>query len=348
MTGGAGFVGSSLAVFLKGAGCGEVVCFDNLKRRGSELTLPRLREHGIRFVHGDIRNRGDLEDLPPADVLIECSAEPSVLAGYAGSSPAYLLDTNLSGAVNCFEWARRCRAAVLFLSTSRVYPYDRLRRLPLRPGETRFEWEGELQPGAGPDGISEEFPLDGVRSLYGATKLAAELILAEYSDAYGLPFIINRCGVVTGPWQFGKTDQGVFMYWLLSHYFKRPLSYIGFGGEGKQVRDLLHVIDLAELVKAELDGLSGCSGKTYNVGGGREVSLSLKEATEICRELTGNRVQIQPVLDERPADIPWYLTDSSRVRNDLGWRPKFKQKDILADMMEWVEANEQRLQTALG
>ncbi|MFP5212655.1 MAG: NAD-dependent epimerase/dehydratase family protein, partial [Acidobacteriota bacterium] len=94
ITGGAGFVGSSLAVHLRQAGLGkEIVCFDNLKRRGSELTLPRLREHSIRFVHGDVRNRADLAELPDADVLIECSAEPSVLAGYSGS-PLYLLDSN--------------------------------------------------------------------------------------------------------------------------------------------------------------------------------------------------------------------------------------------------------------
>ena len=97
-------------------------------------------------------------------------------------------------------------------------------------------------------GVAEDFPLAGARTLYGSTKLAAELLIEEYRAAYGLRAVVNRCGVVAGPWQMGKVDQGVFTYWMLAHHFRRPLSYIGFGGSGKQVRDLLHVEDLIELL----------------------------------------------------------------------------------------------------
>jgi CDP-paratose 2-epimerase len=346
ITGGAGFVGSSLAVYLKESGYGEVTCVDNLKRRGSELTLPRLKRHGIRFIHGDVRNRDDFTCLPPADVLIECSAEPSVLAGYGGS-PIYLLDCNLGGAINCIEWARRCRAMVIFLSTSRVYPYDRLQHLPLAVGERRFIWDGASVEGAGPDGVAETFPLNGARSLYGATKLAAELVLAEYGDAYGLPYVINRCGVITGPWQFGKTDQGIFMYWLLNHYFNRPLSYIGYGGEGNQVRDLMHVHDLADLIKIQLTNLSACNGKTYNIGGGKGISLSLKETTGLCRELTGCQVAMTSIKETRPADIPWYITDAGLAAGELGWQPRRGPRSILADMLDWIKCHEEQLVSAL-
>jgi len=86
--------------------------------------------------------------------------------------------------------------------------------------------------GVSSKGITRDFPIDGFRSLYGATKLSAELILKEYSMNYGIPAIINRCGAIAGPWQLARADQGVFTHWMVSHYFRRGLSYIGFGGQG--------------------------------------------------------------------------------------------------------------------
>lgn len=346
ITGGAGFVGSSLAVWFRETQGADVVCLDNLKRRGSELTLPRLKRYGAQFHHGDVRQRDDLAALPAADVLIECSAEPSVLAGNNGQG-LYLLDTNLVGAVNCFEWARQTGAAVVFLSTSRVYPYDRLRDVPLVPGETRLLWQGPDLPGAGPGGVREDFPLPGRRSLYGASKLAAELLLTEYGDIYGFPYVIDRCGVITGPWQFGKTDQGVFMYWLLNHYLQSPLQYIGYGGEGKQVRDFLHVHDLAELIHLQIKNLDSCSGKTYNIGGGVENSLSLRETTVICQDLTGNRIPVTGVAEDRVADIPWYITDSTLVNKDLGWKPRRRAEQTFSEMFAWMKEYKEQLVTSL-
>src|SRR3972149_3096181 len=122
VTGGAGFVGSSLAIeFRRNRKDIEVVAFDNLKRRGSELNIPRLKENRVEFIHGDIRNIEDFEAIGKADLIIECPAEPSVMAGF-NSSPEYLINTNLLGTVNCLEYARKCDAEVVFLSTSRVYP----------------------------------------------------------------------------------------------------------------------------------------------------------------------------------------------------------------------------------
>ena len=112
-------MGSSLALMLAAAGGSTVTAFDNLHRRGSELALPRLRAAGVDFIHGDVRNTEDLENLPGADVLIECAAEPSVRAGYDRDT-RYLVNTNLVGTLNCLEYARRHGAAIVFLSTSRV------------------------------------------------------------------------------------------------------------------------------------------------------------------------------------------------------------------------------------
>ena len=226
---------------------------DNLRRRGSELNLPRLREAGVRFVHGDVRRPEDLAELPEApEAIVECSAEPSAQSGYGGS-PEYLVQTNLVGCYNCLELARRAKAAFLFLSTSRVYPAARVNALAFEESGTRFVLsERQAVAGASGQGIGEDFPLEGARSLYGMTKLAAELMIAEYGDAYGVPYVIDRCGLIAGPWQMGKTDQGVVALWMAAHYFKRPLSYIGFGGTGKQVRDILHVDDLCDLVAEQI------------------------------------------------------------------------------------------------
>ena len=253
ITGGAGFVGSNLAVSLASRHPGwQVVALDNLYRRGSELNLPRLREAGVEFVEGDVREPGDLDQLPAITALIECSAEPSVMSGVDGDT-GYLVHTNLTGAYNCLERARRDRAFVVFLSTSRVYPVAPQVGLRLEEAETRFELAAEQEvPGVSPAGISERFPIDGSRTLYGATKLAAELLIEEYRASLGVPAVIDRCGVIAGPWQMGKVDQGVFTHWMLAHLFRNPLSYIGFGGHGKQVRDLLHVEDLVDLVERQL------------------------------------------------------------------------------------------------
>jgi CDP-paratose 2-epimerase len=147
--------------------------------------------------------------------------------------------------------AARRRAGV-FLSTSRVDPVAHLSALAYEEAPERFELLPEQdQQGASDRGIAEDFPLDGARTLYGSTKLAAELLLAEYAAEYDIRTVIDRFGVVAGPWQMGKVDQGVFTYWMLAHYFGRPLRYVGFGGSGKQVRDLLHV-DVVDLVEEQL------------------------------------------------------------------------------------------------
>jgi len=165
VTGGAGFVGGNVAIALAERLAGaEVVAFDNLSRRGSELNLPRLRDAGVTFVHGDVRDKEDLLSLDPIDALVECSAEPSVMAGVDGS-PDYVIRTNLMGAYHCLELARRDSAQVVFLSTSRVYPLRHLLGIQLDEADTRFEIAPAQElPGVSPAGISEEFPLWGARS----------------------------------------------------------------------------------------------------------------------------------------------------------------------------------------
>jgi CDP-paratose 2-epimerase len=349
ITGGAGFVGANLGVRLAESHPDwDVIALDNLYRRGSELNLARLERAGIEFIEADVRSPEALARVPEIDALVECSADPSVLTGTDGET-GYAVHTNLMGAYNCLELARRDDAQFVFLSTSRVYPIEPQRRLAYSEGETRFELAAE-QPvaGASAEGISEGFPLDGQRSLYGATKLAAELLIEEYAAGFGMRATVNRCGVISGPWQMGKVDQGVFAFWLFHHHFGLPLGYIGYGGSGKQVRDLLHIDDLAELIEAQLADPQGWAGFVGNVGGGRSCSLSLLETTEICRELTGREVPIEAVAEERQGDVPIYISDCSRLFERTEWRPRREPRRILADLHAWTLDNEAELQASLG
>jgi CDP-paratose 2-epimerase len=340
ITGGAGFVGSSYAVWLARRHEGvRITAADNLKRRGSELNLPRLRAHGIEFIHIDIRNAEDLVTLRP-DLIIDCSAEPSVLAGY-GEGSEYVVRTNLFGTVNCLELARRSAADVVFLSTSRVYPIEALNRIAVTETAERFDIaEAQELAGVSRRGIAESFPLDGARSLYGATKLASEILLHDYAAANGFRYVINRCGVIAGPWQMGKVDQGVFTHWVAAHRFQRPLRYIGWGGEGKQVRDVLFVDDLCELLDIQLSRLPELSGSTFNVGGGAAAAVSLREMTRLCEIITGKQTHVGTDAVTRPGDVRLYITDNTRVESAAGWHPRASPERVLAAINEWMDDHE--------
>ena len=345
VTGGAGFVGSAICLHLAKhyPNC-HVVALDNLMRRGSELNLLRLKQAGVEFLHGDIRNDEDLEPSRlDVDLIFECSAEPSVLAGY--ENPNYVLKTNLCGTINCLELARKTKADFVFLSTSRVYPLTYLNSLAYREAATRFEWDNQAIsfPGVSQAGIAEEFPIDRPRTLYGTSKLASEMLVAEYSDSFGIRSIINRCGVLTGPWQMGKVDQGVFALWMARHFFQQPLKYIGFGGSGKQVRDLLHVNDLIALLELQLEDIERLSGEVFNVGGGREASLSLLETTELCQQITGNTIRMESVGETRPGDIPIYFSDHRKVTEATGWKPQFGPSAILEEIHDWFQQHSNEL-----
>lgn len=349
ITGGAGFVGANLGVLFKEHFPEiSVVAFDNLKRRGSELNLPRLKRSGVSFLHGDIRCREDVDGWPPFDLLIDCSAEPSVQAGLQGS-PLPVIQNNLTGTVHCMEAARRKEAAFLFLSTSRVYPIARVNGLACREEATRFSWTAEERiPGFSAEGIAEGFPLDGARSLYGATKLAGELLLQEYAYTSHLPVLINRCGILTGPWQMGKVDQGVVTLWVARHLFGKPLQYIGFGGSGKQVRDMLHVEDLFRLLVTQMEKPECWDGRVYNVGAGRRISASLLELTEICRNVTQTKIPISRVPETSRVDLRVYISDSTKAKADFQWEPQHAVSHIVSDIAGWIRENRDDLAPILG
>jgi CDP-paratose 2-epimerase len=345
VTGGAGFVGSALALRLAAEhGGAAVTAFDNLCRRGSELNLPRLTRAGVRFVHGDLRNAEDLAAAGPAEWILDCAALPSVQAGYVGPLRP-VIDSNLIGSIACLEHALSSGAGLLFLSTSRVYPIAALRALPLEiRGDRLALARGSAGTGWSEHGIAGDFPLAGARSLYGATKLCSEILIDEYRAMRGLRAISLRCGVIAGPWQQGRVDQGFVSLWAARHRYGGRLDYLGFGGDGRQVRDVLHIDDLCDLVALLMRDATRFTGRDLCAGGGPEHSVSLRELSALLALRCGRRVEIGSRPETHPSDIPWFVTDNRAITAATGWAPRRGIPQLLDDVLAWLDAERAQLE----
>jgi CDP-paratose 2-epimerase len=342
ITGACGFVGSELCLALQEL-LGEVSItgLDNFSRRGSWRNLPRLEERGIRVLHGDIRQASDLESHGPYDWVIDAAANPSVLAGVDGkASSRQLVEHNLLGTVQMLEACKRWEAGFVLLSTSRVYSIPPLAGLEVEVSDRAFQPTGAAlatTAGLSAQGISESFSTAAPVSLYGTTKLASEALALEYFDAFGCPVWVNRCGVLAGAGQFGKADQGIFAFWLHSWREGRPLKYIGFDGQGHQVRDCLHPRDLAALLALQLRaGDAHGKPRLTNVSGGLTSACSLRQLSDWCSERWGPR-QVAQSPEPRPYDLPWVVIDASQCLDHWGWSPRQNQQAILAEIAAFAD-----------
>jgi CDP-paratose 2-epimerase len=321
---------------------------DNLVRRGSETNIDRLEERGISFVHGDVRCPEDFVSLPrDIDMICDASAQPSVVSGYA--NPMFDLTNNTVGVIHVLEFARERRCPLIFCSTNRIYGADRINALPRREAATRFEWdsdawqklpqESRLQGFDPQYGISEEFSLDGAgRSIYGVSKLMADVACQEYADAFDIPVIVNRLGVISGAGQFGKADQGWVVWWAVACWFGTPLKYLGWGG--KQVRDVLFVDDVCRLVELEISQMHRLRCGVFNAGGGAANSLSLLEATNFLEKRLGRSMSITHEHTPRKADTVIYITDNRKVERELGWKPQVSISQGFESIIKWIAENE--------
>jgi len=355
VTGGCGFVGAAVCrVLVERASGVEVTVLDNQRRRGSERNRPQLERLGVRVAHGDLRVAGDIDDLGAFDWVIDAAAEPSVLAGTAaagrGTSRRQLIEHNLLGTAHLLESAARWNAGVVMLSTSRVYSIRALSALPLVECETgiggtsirapafRPDTGQPFPPGATQNGIDEAFSTAAPISLYGATKLACEVLAAEYAHAVGTPLIIDRCGVMAGAGQFGRADQGIFSWWIHSWAAGRRLSYIGFGGRGLQVRDCLHPLDLADLMLLQMKAAKGGEPELVNVSGGIESATSLAQLSAWCEDRFGpHKVEASP--ESRPYDLAWVVLDHGEATRRHAWRPTRTAARIFAEIADHAEQN---------
>lgn len=341
ITGIAGFVGCSIAeYFVKMQPGIEILGIDNLSRRGSENNLENLKNLGCKFFHGDIRCKEDIIDLPKVDWIIDCAANPSVLAGLEGGSQG-LVNNNLTGTIYLLEKCKKDNAGFIMLSTSRVYSINELNNIPLIENEYSFNLgeETSLIPGYSHLGIGENFSTASPISLYGSTKLASEILALEYHYTFGFPVWINRCGVIAGPGQFGKIDQGIFSFWIYQYLLGKPLSFIGFGGEGKQARDLVHPYDIYIIIEKQISQPSSKKNKIINLGGGVENYLSLLQLDNFCKENIDINKVINKIPDNRAFDIPLYITDYSLAEQDWDWRPTIKAEEILQAILKYGHDN---------
>ncbi|GAB5442290.1 MAG: NAD-dependent epimerase/dehydratase family protein [Fuerstiella sp.] len=341
ITGICGFVGSEIALALRQSVLADqlqIVGLDNLSRNGSWRNRERLQSAGLTVHHGDIRCSTDLDAIGPVDWVIDAAANPSVLAGVDGnSSSRQLVDYNLSGTINLLEFCRQHAAGFVLLSTSRVYSIPPLAGLQVEAVNDAFRpSDPNNVVNLTANGISESFSTMAPVSLYGATKLASEQLALEYGLAFDFPVWINRCGVMAGAGQFGKADQGIFAFWLHSWKEKRPLRYIGFDGQGHQVRDCLHPRDLVPLLQQQMNCDDRTKPPIVNVSGGTDSARSLAHLSDWCRNRWGeNEVSSDPT--PRPFDLPWIVLDSSLAQATWDWQPQTSTEQILNEIADFAE-----------
>ncbi len=347
ITGICGFTGNTFArTFQESNSRVELCGIDNLLRAGSEQNLARLKAAGVRFFHGDVRCPSDLDVLPNVQWVIDAAANASVLAGVSGdSSSRQLMEHNAVGTINLLEYCKRTSAGLILLSTSRVYSIAPLVSLPLTIENQAYcpQLDSCSVVGLSSEGIAENFSTTPPLSLYGATKLASEILALEYGEAFSLPVWINRCGVLAGAGQFGQPDQGIFAFWINSYLRRQPLRYIGFDGQGHQVRDCLHPRDVAELVWKQMQSPDRQVEHVQNVSGGVGSAMSLAQLSAWCAARFGKH-SVGRDSGSRRYDIPWIVLDPARAKRQWDWRPTVMVEQILEEIAQHAQAHPEWLE----
>jgi|TARA_B110000914_G_scaffold220050_1_gene229543 CDP-paratose 2-epimerase len=330
ITGGCGFVGSNLAIYLKKKlKNSKIFSLDNLFRKGSKINRARLKDSKITNYRINIQDYKKISKLPKFDLIIDCCAEPAI--EISNSEPDRIIETNLTGTFNILKKCKIDKSKIIFLSTSRVYSIDSLRKLVKQKNITnkiniKFK-------------INEEFQTKLPKSLYGFSKLSSEDLIKEYNYSDKIKYIINRFGVIAGPWQFGKQDQGFISMWVAKHLFKKKLSYIGFGGNGNQIRDVIHVDDVCKIIFIQIINFNKKFNNTFNIGGGLKNAISLKELTSKCEKLSGNKLKIRKLKKTSMFDIPYFVTDNKKINKFYNWNPSISIDQILKDVQKWLIEN---------
>ena len=237
-----------------------------------------------------------------------------------------VFNTNLVGTFNILKKCAKDKSNIIFLSSSRVYSINHLRKIKNK----NFL-------------INEKFNTTEPKSIYGFCKYSSELLIKEYAFLHKIKYVINRFGVISGPWQFGKQDQGFVSLWIWRHINKQKLSYIGFGGTGSQIRDVVHISDVCKLISKQIKKIKNTYNLTMNVGGGKVNAVSLKNLTKKCQIITSNKMKIYSKKTTSDYDIPYYITDNSRVKKIYKWQPQKKILHIIEDMYKWMMSNKKKL-----
>lgn len=337
ITGGAGFVGSHAAEHFAKKGV-EVVVFDNLARanmlgKGQEWSkynweYLRTNYRGIRLVEGDIRSLEQVKDVTRGcDLIIHTAAQVAVTSSL--NDPITDFTVNALGTLNVLEAARTNDSALIFCSTNKVYG-DGVNEISLKDLGTRYWYDDPAYQ----TGIPETFPIDHtVHTPYGCSKLAADIYVQDYGKVYGLRTVVFRMSCIYGERQFGVEDQG----WL-AHFIKQAITdeSITIYGDGKQVRDVLHVDDLVKAMDAAYARSDRLKGEAFNIGGGLENAVSLLEAIEYISELVKKKIEVR-FSDWRPADQKVYVSDIRKAMRILDWQPSVGWRVGIRRTYEWMK-----------
>src|SRR5712671_6267439 len=314
--GGAGFIGSNLSKSLLDDGY-HVVVFDSLARRGSELNLAWLKQlkcaGRIEFIQGDIRDsRAVAAAAQQADEIYHLAAQVAVTTSV--ENPRADFEVNALGTLNVLEAARHSgrRPPIVFTSTNKVY--GGLEDVGTVEQETRYEFRDLSM------GVPESRPLD-FHSPYGCSKGAADQYVRDYHRIYGLPSIVFRMSCIYGPHQFGNEDQGWVAHFCITGIRGGQLTIYG---DGKQVRDLLYVDELVELMLRAYKNIDRVAGQVFNVGGGPTNTISIwTEFRDVLRPLVGE-LPAMNFAEFRPGDQKIYVSDIRKAQTLLGWAPSVK------------------------
>ena len=332
ITGGCGFVGANIALFLNSKGY-KIESLDNLSRKGSNYNLNLLKQNKIKNYKIDISNYKKLSKLPKYDIVIDCCAEAAVEVSRKNIDK--VINTNLIGTLNVLKKVKQDSSKILFLSSSRIYPINESNKLI----KSNLIKKKIIQKKM----FGEKDNIQGAKTIYGLTKLTSEMLIEEFAYAFKIKYLINRCGVISGPLQFGKQDQGFVSLWVWNHLNKKNMKYIGFGGNGFQLRDVLHINDLCELILKQIKKFNEINNKLFTVGGSWKSNTSLKELTKICEKITNNKIVFKKVKKTSIYDIPYYISDNRLVSNVYKWKPKNNIFNVVNDMYLWLKKNKSKL-----
>jgi CDP-paratose 2-epimerase len=337
VTGGAGFIGSHVAEYYAGKGC-RVIVFDNLSRQN--LLGKRIksfnynweylaRYKNIKLVMADIRNFGALKNAcQDADLIVHTAAQTAVTASVI--NPRLDFEHNAIGAFNVLEAARNLkkRPVVIFCSTNKVYG-DNVNKVPVREGKKRYKFTGKYRRG-----IDENFSIDLCEHTpYGSSKLSGDIYAQDYAHLYGLRIGVFRMSCIYGPRQLGLEDQGWVAWFTIAAIAGKPITIFG---DGKQVRDVLYVTDLVEAY--DLFRESNIKYGVYNIGGGYKNTLSLLELLDILKQ-EGGRKPLCRFKGWRPSDQKVYISDLTRIKKELNWRPRTTCREGVSGLISWVKDN---------
>jgi CDP-paratose 2-epimerase len=341
VTGSSGLIGSEAARRLLALGY-RVVGIDNDMRSrffGPEASTRAVRDAIVRlspsYLHSDadIRDAVAVQDLfrehaRGIELVIHAAAQPS--HDWAASDPTTDFTVNANGTLTLLEAARRFakEATFLFLSTNKVYG-DLPNTLPLEERERRWEIPETHEYW---NGVPESMSIDrSIHSLFGVSKVAADLLVQEYGRYFGMRTACFRGGCLTGPAHAGTLLHGFLSYLMKCTVSGRPYTVIGY--KGKQVRDNIHSHDL---VAALLEfHRAPRVGEVYNLGGGRENSCSVLEAIEMCERLAGCRLEWRYEDKNRVGDHLWWISDTSRFRSHYpAWRIEYGLERTLAEIRD--------------